>query len=262
MNHPFDLTGRVVLLTGSTGHLGQAIARGLLRNGATVILNSRSASKVASQAASLGAEGGIIELSPFDITDIAHRHSCIAEIAQRHGRLDVLINNAYSTENTDDIAAFQSAYETTVTSAYALIQEALTLLRCAAQYNSGGASVINVASMYGNVSPDFRIYSDMNPPNPPFYGPAKAGLLQLTRYLACRLGPEGIRVNAISPGPFPSPEIQTKDPAFIRNLENKNPLGRIGNPSEMVGPILFLASEASSYVTGTNLPVDGGWTAW
>jgi NAD(P)-dependent dehydrogenase (short-subunit alcohol dehydrogenase family) len=262
MYNLFDLAGRIVLLTGSTGHLGQALARGLVRNGATVILNSRSVEKVAHQAVALDREGGSVESAAFDITDAAQRHACMEGIAQRHGRLDVLINNAYGVANPDDLEAFRGAYESAVVSAYALVREALNLLRCAAGRNGGGASVINVASMYGNVSPDLRIYRDAMAPNPPFYGSAKAGLLQLTRYLACQLGPDGVRVNAVSPGPFPSPDVQEADPTFIQRLGDKNPLGRIGCPEELVGPVVFLASEASSYVTGANLAVDGGWTAW
>ncbi len=116
--------------------------------------------------------------------------------------------------------------------------------------------------MYGVVSPDPRIYTETTRPNTPEYGAAKAGLLQLTRYLACQLGPMCIRVNSISPGPFPAPAVQQADPEFIRRLGHKNPLGRIGSPDELAGPVVFLASDASSYVTGANIVVDGGWTAW
>jgi NAD(P)-dependent dehydrogenase (short-subunit alcohol dehydrogenase family) len=258
----FDLSGRVVLLTGSNGHLGRALARGLVQRGATLILNSRSADKVAQQADTLKEAEDRIETAPFDVTNAAARQACMKQIAARHGRLDVLINNAYGVANEDGLESFRGAYETTVVSAYALVQDALELLRCAARRNPHGASVVNIASMYGTVSPDFRIYSQATPPNPPFYGPAKAGLLQLTRYLACQLGPDRIRVNAASPGPFPAPAVQAADPAFIERLGSRNPLGRIGEPDELIGPIVFLASDASSFVTGANLPVDGGWTAW
>ena len=98
--------------------------------------------------------------------------------------------------------------------------------------------------------------------NPPFYGAAKAALLQWTRYLACELGPQGIRVNEISPGAFPSEGFQIANPECARQLIGKVPLGRFGKPSELKGPVVFLASAASSYVNGANLVVDGGWTCW
>jgi NAD(P)-dependent dehydrogenase (short-subunit alcohol dehydrogenase family) len=98
--------------------------------------------------------------------------------------------------------------------------------------------------------------------NPPFYGAAKAALVQFTRYAAVQLAPERIRVNAISPGCFPPAKIVAEQPSFIQRLQRHIPMRRIGSPGELVGPLLFLASDASSYVTGVNLAVDGGWTAW
>src|SRR5262249_52243604 len=149
-----------------------------------------------------------------------------------------------------------------VTSAYRLVQLTLPLLRAAAKGNAAGAAVVNIASMYGVVSPRFALYPARQKPNPPWYGPAKAGLIQLTRYLACELAPQRIRVNSVSPGAFPAPPVTQGDPEFVTRLESQIPLGRIGQPAELVGPILFLSSDAASYVTGTDLRVDGGWTAW
>ena len=122
--------------------------------------------------------------------------------------------------------------------------------------------MVNIASMYGSVSPDPAIYGDSGANNPPSYGAAKAGLIQFTRYAACHFAAERIRVNCISPGPFPAQRYFDQDPEFRRRLENKIPMRRTGDPQEIRGPLLFLASDASSYVTGINLPVDGGWTAW
>ena len=126
----------------------------------------------------------------------------------------------------------------------------------------GDASVINIASMYGLVSPDLNIYDTVQSSNPPFYGAVKAALIQWTRYAACEFGPEGIRVNSISPGAFPSELVQKENPEFIRRLEHKIPMGRIGQAGEVCGSVVFLASMASSYVNGSNLAVDGGWTSW
>jgi len=115
--------------------------------------------------------------------------------------------------------------------------------------------------MYGVVSPDPRIYGDSGYDNPPNYGAGKAAIIQFTRYAACHLAAKGIRVNAISPGPFPNPKVQ-ENKWFISNLKNKVPLGRIGQPGDLKGAVVFLASEGSSYITGQNIVVDGGWTVW
>ena len=122
-------------------------------------------------------------------------------------------------------------------------------------------SIINIASMYGVVSPDPRIYKNTKFNSSPQYGAGKAAIIQFTKYSACHLGNKNIRVNSVSPGPFPNSKIK-KNLSFIKRLNQKTPLGRVGNPEELKGVILFLASNASSYVTGANIPVDGGWTAW
>jgi NAD(P)-dependent dehydrogenase (short-subunit alcohol dehydrogenase family) len=116
--------------------------------------------------------------------------------------------------------------------------------------------------MYGSVSPDPSIYGGSGANSPPYYGAAKAGLIQLTRYLAVHLAHLRIRVNCISPGPFPAPRYLESDADFHEKLKARTPMGRTGDPDELRGPVLFLASGASSYVTGINLAVDGGWTAW
>jgi gluconate 5-dehydrogenase len=116
--------------------------------------------------------------------------------------------------------------------------------------------------MYGIVSPDPSIYSDSGKNNPIHYGASKAGMIQMSKYLACHYGSENIRVNSISPGAFPNTDIDSGIPRFIENLESKIPLHRVGEPAEIGGPVVFLLSDASSYVNGANIPVDGGWTAW
>jgi gluconate 5-dehydrogenase len=127
---------------------------------------------------------------------------------------------------------------------------------------NGKGAIVNIASMYGLVSPQPNVYqSTPEFHSPPAYGAAKAALIQVTRYAACHLAPAGIRVNAISPGPFPTPAAQEHQ-EFRRELEARVPLGRIGHPAELVGALVFLLSDASSFVTGHNLIVDGGWTVW
>tara|TARA_B100001248_G_scaffold260719_1_gene249748 strand:- start:301 stop:1053 length:753 start_codon:yes stop_codon:yes gene_type:complete len=124
------------------------------------------------------------------------------------------------------------------------------------------SSIINITSMYGKVSPDPSIYDESNLMNPMLYGSFKAALIQSSKYLSSIFGPSDIRVNSVSYGPFPSEKVKTNNPDFIYELTNRTHLKRIGNPTESVGVIKFLLSENSSYITGTDIAVDGGWTAW
>lgn len=256
------LDGRVALITGGAGHLGRAMAQALCTAGASVVLNGRDAGKLKRAARELEAAGGRVSAAPRDIATPREAAALIADVKKRHGRLDVLVNNAYSGASVPGWDDFRKTYETTVSAAALLIDKALPLLAKAGSRNLGGASVVNVASMYGKVSPDPSIYGKSGCDNPPSYGPAKAALLQLTRYYACRLGGSNIRVNSLSPGPFPPAALMKAQPAFHKELRRKVPLGRVGRPEELMGPLLFLACDASSYMTGADLSVDGGWTAW
>jgi NAD(P)-dependent dehydrogenase (short-subunit alcohol dehydrogenase family) len=265
-DNPFRIDGRIALLTGATGHLGQAMAEGLARAGAHVILNGRSAEKVDRLKKTLKAQGLCVSGAAFDITDTGVVEAQIQRIAEEHGQLDILVNNAYSgrpgTMAGSTSQDFENAYRIAVTAVFSMVQLCLPLLKAAAQRHAAGASVINIGSMYGMVSPNASIYGDSGLNSPPYYGAAKAALIQLTRYTACHLAPERIRVNCISPGPFPASEFVEKNPAFHQKLCAQSPMGRTGEPRELIGPLLFLSSDASSYVTGINLPVDGGWTSW
>ena len=256
--HPFDLTGRVAVLTGAAGHLGSAAARALALAGAQVVLAGRRVEPLRALARELGDRGLAIAL---DVRSDASVERLVRTLGRRPGRVDILVNNAYAGGGgrVDESSAddFAQAYEVAVVGAFRLARALHPLLAA-----SGRGTVINIASMYGLVSPDPRIYRDGLKANPAFYGAAKAGLLQFTRHLACEWAPDGIRVNAISPGPFPAPAVQKSNPAFIRRLKQKVPLGRVGKPEELGGAVVFLASDGASFMTGANLVVDGGWTAW
>lgn len=266
MKHLFDLKDRVVLITGAGGHLGSKMAVGLAQQGAHVVLWGRSLEPLKKVAQTISDFEGSVSIEKVDLLDKAQLDKCLSEFEAKYARLDTIVNNAYAgrggtcaTASCDD---FEKAYQISVVSPFRIIQSLRPLLRESGMERLAGSSVINIATMYGIVSPDQRIYNSADDVNPPFYGASKAGMLQMTKYMACEFAADKIRVNAISPGPFPNAESQNDDSEFCEKLVGKVPLGRLGEPGEIVGPVLFLASDASSYVTGANIVVDGGWTVW
>lgn len=259
----FSLESRQVLITGAAGYLGRAMALGLAEMGANVILNGRNRERVEQFADELCKMGFNATPAVFDVNDeqAVQGWFDLYGDAPLHG----LVNNAYAggagsiaTANEED---YRNSFEVSLVSAHRLLHYALPNLRVAVR-ECGNASVVNIGSMYGLVSPDQRVYKNKQAANPPFYGAAKAALLQWTRYAACEFGSEGIRVNAISPGPFPSTDVQAANPDFIATLANKVPMNRIGRAEEIQGSLSFLISDASTFVNGANLVVDGGWTCW
>jgi len=254
----FRLDGRTAFVSGARGHLGSAMALALAEAGAHVLVNGRDAAALERFAGDLRGRGLSAEAACFDAHDVKAIRSFFGGLK----RLDVLVNNIGFME-MKSFAALQSAdftatYAATVGTAFESVRAALPALKTAAV--AGDASVINVSSMYGQVAPDRRLYDDPVQQSPFHYGPAKAGLEQLTRHLAAELGPEKIRVNALVPGPFP--KAGKMPPGLEERLAGRTMLGRIGQPEEIGGPLLFLASPASRYVTGASLNVDGGWAAW
>ena len=209
--------------------------------------------------------GHQVDEACFDITNDEAALEALAGIREEHGRLDIIVNNASEgrpgTIESSTVEDFERAYRVNVTAAFRIMQAAVPVLEESAK-STAGSSVINIASMYGSVSPDASIYGTSGANNPPYYGAAKAAMIQMTRYAACHLASKGIRVNCISPGPFPAIRYLQSDPEFHERLKAKVPMHRTGDPKDLCGPLLFLASDASSFVTGINLAVDGGWTAW
>jgi NAD(P)-dependent dehydrogenase (short-subunit alcohol dehydrogenase family) len=257
----FRLDGRTAFISGAAGHLGKAMAEALGSAGAHLLLNGRNAERLEKFAADLRGKGMRADCAAFDVTDFARVRTYFSALP----RLDILVSNAITMSPKPmaelSPADFEETYRSSVVASFEMIRAARSALASAARA-SGDASVINISSMYGVVSPDARIYASRDQASPAHYGAAKAALLQLTRHLAAELGPERIRVNALVPGPFPQPSVRTRDPQFAERLAGRTMLGRTGEPAEIAGPVLFLASRASSFMTGASLAIDGGWTAW
>lgn len=259
----FSVQDKTALVTGATGYLGSAMAFILAEAGAHVLVNSRSHERSEALVKTLVDAGYSAEPAVFDVTNQQGIDKFFSDLQGKP--LHILINNAYvgggGSIELSKAEAYADSYGITVLAAHNLLRAALPALKKAVQQD-GDASVINLASMYAMVSPDQRIYESAHGFNPPFYGAAKAALLQWTRYAACEFGAEGIRVNSISPGPFPSESAQKSNPDFIEKLACKVPMGRIGLSDEIKGPTLLLASSASTFMNGSNIIVDGGWTSW
>jgi len=256
-----NLEGKAAIVTGGAGWLGTSICEVLAELGAKIFVASRDPSKHMNIKNSISKlTNSEIESVNLNLTNEESIKSCFAKVADRAGRIDILINNAYSGPSHSFIQTSVSEWKEIIdiglTGYFIAMKEATTYMQ-----NSGGGVIVNVASMYGMVSPDFSIYQNTQLPSSPAYGAAKAGIIQLTRYAACSLAPYNIRVNSLSLGPFPAKPAQ-EDETFVSNLAAKTPLKRIGSPWEIKGAIAFLTTQASSYVTGQNLVVDGGWTAW
>ena len=262
-NGGFSLNNKTALVTGATGYLGEYMCFALASFGAHVLVNGRDTVAVSSLVKRLAGEGYMASEMIFDVCSDEDIEKAFLKFSGKP--IHIIVNNAYSgslgSQEKNTSEHFMQSYRSSVIACQSVFNSALDCLRRGVEHG-GEASVINIASMYGVVSPDLSVYDSASVASPPNYGAAKAGVLQLTRYLAVQYGPENIRVNSLSPGPFPNPSSQINNSDFIGRLADKVPLGRVGRPDELSGPLIFLSSPMSSFVNGCNLKVDGGWTAW
>lgn len=257
-----SLKNKTALVTGGAGYLGSEISYTLAELGANVIIASRNLENCEKKCAEISKKlknGTRLRAIELDLMDKNSIKQCFTNIKQTEGKLDILVNNAWSGNKNsfESISDEDWNYdiEMSLTSTFRCVKEALPLLK-----ESKGV-ILNITSMYGHVAPDYRMYDGIELTNPPSYGAAKAGVIQFTKYLASFLSPYEIRANCISSGPFPHPETQ-KNKKFMEKLASKNPLNRIGMPHEIKGAVALLCSDASSYITGQNICVDGGWAIW
>jgi NAD(P)-dependent dehydrogenase (short-subunit alcohol dehydrogenase family) len=259
-----DLAGRKALVTGGAGHIGLAVSEALIELGATVALLDIDAEACEARAADLNKfRKGCAYSFPCDLRDERATRSVVIAAIEEMGSLAILIHCAAYVGTTkvsgwavpferQTVEAWDDAMRVNLTSAFIIVQEARNALAA-----SGCGSVILFGSIYGLGGPDNRLYGGTAMANPAAYGASKGGLLQLTRYLATSLATQ-IRVNAISPGGV----WRGQPEPFHQRYVSRTPLGRMATEQDLKGAVVYLASDLSEYVTGHNLVVDGGWTAW
>jgi len=248
----FNLDGKVALITGGNGGIGLGMAQGLARAGARVVIAARNAQKSAEAVASLQALGSDSFALEADVTNEASVAALFAQVAERCGRLDILVNNAGTTvrKPVDQLALdeWNQVMDTNLTSAFLCCRAAYPHLKAA-----GGGKIINIGSMM----------SIFGAPYAPAYGASKGGIVQLTRAMAVSWAADQIQVNAILPGWIATDLTQAareQVPGLNERVIARTAAGRWGQPADLAGTAVFLASAASDFVTGTAIPVDGGYS--
>lgn len=268
LDNLFNLEGKVVIITGGTGLLGRAFTRSFLECGAKVVFTSTSQSKADEFAGELKKQFGenVLGLA-VDVSKNEDVEMLVSRVREAFGKIDVLINNAGIPGNfsSDTVAPIFENYprdewdkmwDVNVTGMFLCAQEAGKEMA-----ESGGGAIINISSIYGLVGPDQRIYEKESGEKfikPVAYSVTKGAIINFTRYLATYWGDKNIRVNTLAPGGI----FNNQDIEFIKKYSGRTPLRRMAKTEDIIGPALFLASDASKYMTGATLVVDGGWTAW
>ena len=247
---PFDLTGQVIVITGASSGIGAGAASCLAARGARVVLAARRVERLEALAETLQ-EATVI---PCDVADPEACQRLVDEAVAWGGRIDVLVNNAgaaaIAPAEDETVSSFEDIVRVNLTSVFALSTAAGRYM-----LDAGSGSIVNIASMFGLVGSGVVHQAS--------YAASKGGVVNLTRELSAQWARRGVRVNAIAPGFFESEMTASmwEDEASVRWLRRRAPMGRRGEIAELEGPLVFLASSASSYVTGVTIPVDGGWTS-
>lgn len=251
----FSLKGKVAVITGGAGLYGRQIAEALAEAGAKTFMASRDQAKLEEQAKTFRAAGLDVTALSLDQGDEQSIKDLLAEVLKRAGKVDILVNNAVlrpMKDWTDTAAAFARSMEVNATGVFSMTRYFGDHM--AAQ---GGGSIVNVGSIQGVIGPDYSLYEGLGWGMPPDYFFHKGGMVQLTRFAASKLGPHNVRVNIINPGGF----FNNQDERFVKRYNQRTFLGRMANEQDLKGIIVFLASDASGYITGAEIAVDGGYTA-
>ena len=251
----FRLHEKVAVVTGGAGLYGRQIVEALAEAGARTFMASRNLEKLQAQAEVFRQAGLNVTALQYDQASEPSVLQLLQQVIDAAGKVDILVNNSVSRPMSDwssPAADFAKSMEVNATGLFLMIRAfGEHMAEC------GGGSIINIGSIQGCVGPDYTLYDGLGWGIPPDYFFHKGGLLQLTRFAASKLGPRGVRVNSINPGGF----FDGQDPRFVERYNARTFLGRMANDSDLKGAVVFLASEASRYVTGADLAVDGGYTA-
>lgn len=251
----FSLDGKVALVTGGAGLYGRQIAEALAEARARTFMASRNLDKLRAQAGIFREAGLDVTALEFDQGSEQSILGLLEQVVREAGGVDVLVNNSVLRPMADwssPAADFATSMQVNATGMFLMTR---TFGEHMAQ--RGGGSIINVGSIQGMVGPDFTLYEGLDWGSPPDYFFHKGGMINFSRYAASKLGPRGVRVNTISPGGF----FADQDPRFVERYNRRTFLGRMANRSDLKGTIVFLASDASRYITGANIPVDAGYTS-
>lgn len=261
----FGLSGKVAVVTGGAGLYGASISEALCEAGATVLIASRNGERCEEEAGKLRQRGYRAEGMRLDLSDESSIGLFTTEAAERYGRIDVLVNNSVSRTGLADIEQTTSegwteAQRVNGLGLMLLTKAVVTMMR----ERGGGGTILNIASIQGVLGPHFPVYGETGMTSGIEYTYAKWGMVGMTKWLANYYGKYGIRVNCISPGGYnpvgTDREIRAEE--FVRSYIERTPLGRMADDTDIKGAIVYLASDASKYVTGHNLIVDGGWSSW
>ena len=259
----FSLDGRVAIVTGGRGLYGASISLGLCEMGATVVIASRNGAACEEYAAQLRAQGYSAIGLPLDLSDDTSIKALAKEVADRYGKIDILVNNAVDRRNM--VSLQDATRQKLQDSADTNLQGQILLSQAVLEYMvpAGKGSIINISSMRGLDCPHFPFYPDSWGDQPINYTTEKWAMVGMTKYMAGRYGKHNIRVNCIAPGGFnPGLADDPDKKAFQKTYIDNCPLGCWANEDDIKGPVAFLASDASGYITGATLVMDGGWTIW
>ncbi len=263
MKNLFSLKNKIAIVTGGSGFFGAPISTALAEAGAQVVIASRDAGKCEQFAGTIREKGFLAEGMGLDLEDENSIISFVQLVKERFGRIDILVNNAVSREGFSDLEniekeSWERAQSVNSTGLILITRSVIGVMR-----EQGSGNIINIGSIQGAVGPNFPVYGSTGMTSPVNYTYDKWGMVGFTKWLANYYGKYNIRANCISPGEYgPGVAQLVGKEEFVENYKRLTPLGRFADDDDIKGPVVFMASDASAFITGQNLLVDGGWTSW